>query len=453
MKAFLRHFAGEHGGIKGGLALASIIMAVGAGTIAHNVGGPAAGTANLWIDTNGGTCTRSASAVAYVDASACSSLNAAYQAASLGDSVLVKGGSYGSQTIDDEPTKDTTGLAADVVFDEASGESVTFSSINLGTALNAGDGPDHLTLRNFAAPATSRTCGMNATGSETVAELGDVTIDAIDTTCFQFFGVQNVQIKNSDIGPLSCAAAGDPCNSKVDAQAGGVTSNDNIKIGPYNVFHDDVFASNCAPISSPGDDCHGELLILFAGTNITVNSNRFYAGEVYGVMMQRAGGAPVEVLIENNWFGETYNSSLGAPQSSQRGTSICFCGTNMTNITVRGNSFALNENISNEGGGTATNVNILGNTFGGPSGGCFSGATFQYNTWTSGTCGASDLVMATLPYVNGGLLATGDYHLTGADSTADNAWASVTGLNNLTEDYDAQSRPQGANKDIGSDER
>ena len=60
---------------------------------------PGAGKANLWVDTNGGTCARQATASAYVDAQACGSFNAAYAAAQVGDLALIKSGSYGDQTI------------------------------------------------------------------------------------------------------------------------------------------------------------------------------------------------------------------------------------------------------------------------------------------------------------------------------------------------------------------
>lgn len=56
-------------------------------------------TANLWIDANGGTCTRQGTPASYSDAAACSSIQAALAAASAGDTVIMKSGSYGSQTI------------------------------------------------------------------------------------------------------------------------------------------------------------------------------------------------------------------------------------------------------------------------------------------------------------------------------------------------------------------
>jgi len=61
--------------------------------------GASAQTANLWVDTNGGTCTRQATPATYVDAAACSSMQAAQTAASAGDTIRIKNGTYGSQSI------------------------------------------------------------------------------------------------------------------------------------------------------------------------------------------------------------------------------------------------------------------------------------------------------------------------------------------------------------------
>ena len=57
-------------------------------------------TANLWIDANGGTCTRQSTPAAYNDAAACASMQDAAAAASNGDAVLIKQGTgYGDQTV------------------------------------------------------------------------------------------------------------------------------------------------------------------------------------------------------------------------------------------------------------------------------------------------------------------------------------------------------------------
>jgi hypothetical protein len=51
----------------------------------------------VWIDSSGGSCTRSSTAVAHQDANACASFAAAYTAAGSGDTVGVKAGTYPPQ--------------------------------------------------------------------------------------------------------------------------------------------------------------------------------------------------------------------------------------------------------------------------------------------------------------------------------------------------------------------
>src|SRR3954470_7018922 len=53
----------------------------------------AATLAHLWVDTNGGSCTRTSSPAVYNDATACASMQAAQTAASAGDTVILKNGS------------------------------------------------------------------------------------------------------------------------------------------------------------------------------------------------------------------------------------------------------------------------------------------------------------------------------------------------------------------------
>ena len=64
-------------------------------------------TANLWVDTNGGSCTRQATAGAYIDAQACSTFDAAWDAATAGDTIVVKVGTYGHQCITGDKTSVT----------------------------------------------------------------------------------------------------------------------------------------------------------------------------------------------------------------------------------------------------------------------------------------------------------------------------------------------------------
>src|ERR1700690_64440 len=77
--------------------------------------------ANIWIDTNGGSCVRSSTPVAYSDAVACSTLAAAWTAAQGGDTIIAKGGIY-SSGFSASGTKSST-----VTIKAASGENPWFA--------------------------------------------------------------------------------------------------------------------------------------------------------------------------------------------------------------------------------------------------------------------------------------------------------------------------------------
>src|SRR4051794_34554797 len=57
------------------------------------------GLANVWVDTNGGSCGHASSLTSWVDSSGCGSLGEACDAANAGDTVRVKNGVYDSQTL------------------------------------------------------------------------------------------------------------------------------------------------------------------------------------------------------------------------------------------------------------------------------------------------------------------------------------------------------------------
>ncbi len=87
------------------VATSACVTAVKHPTAAPRHGGakpssaPPPGSAHLWVDTNGGSCRRSAAPRAYVDGQACSSLQSAYKAARTGDTVGIRTGVYPGQTL------------------------------------------------------------------------------------------------------------------------------------------------------------------------------------------------------------------------------------------------------------------------------------------------------------------------------------------------------------------
>ena len=55
--------------------------------------------ANLWVDSNGGQCTRSGTPAVYRDATACGSIDAAWDACRPGDTIIIRAGVYAAQMV------------------------------------------------------------------------------------------------------------------------------------------------------------------------------------------------------------------------------------------------------------------------------------------------------------------------------------------------------------------
>ena len=124
---------------------------------------PSPNGANVWVDANGGTCVRSLTAVAYVDAQSCGSFAAAYTAAFSGDTIGVTGslgiqkfaGGYQSAQGSGTKTLLFKGVAGNKVRQINFGSpNLTFDGINIdatgpkldGAALE--NGGDAFTLKN-----------------------------------------------------------------------------------------------------------------------------------------------------------------------------------------------------------------------------------------------------------------------------------------------------------------
>ena len=83
------------------LSVSLIFAAVGIAFIAlTRAAEPNLSQANIWVDSNGGSCTRSATAGGYVDTAACGSLQTAWSLAQDGDVIIIKNNSssYGDQS-------------------------------------------------------------------------------------------------------------------------------------------------------------------------------------------------------------------------------------------------------------------------------------------------------------------------------------------------------------------
>ena len=152
---------------------------------------PPPGTANLWVDTNGGSCARQASPGAWVDNQACS-WNAAYQAAQTGDLILVRGGSYGNVTIG--PNKASI-AAPGVTFRTATGESVVVGDLENGHIAGSPGGSNI----SFVGPASARTFRSDQS-SNIVVDTWNVDCNGCDNEqIFHLEAANNVTVRNSEV--------------------------------------------------------------------------------------------------------------------------------------------------------------------------------------------------------------------------------------------------------------
>ena len=252
---------------------------------------PPTGTANLWIDLNGGSCTRQATAGAYVDAQACGSWNAAYQAASPGDTVLVRGGTYPSQRVLDR-TNIAVGSTS-IVFRPAPGESILMNSLQLYAhdfILDGGDvaganEANRITIRGEQAP-DEEALGMrdnqgNQNGQHRNLVVEDVHIRNVKTSSDYSI------LRYSEVGP-SDMGTGNLCSDLVQ-------SADEPTFGwavEYNLVHDNK-STGCSGAHIDAFDLNHDTVVIRGNRIWWCGTQCIFTGD------------PGSILIENNMIEET----------------------------------------------------------------------------------------------------------------------------------------------------
>ena len=452
-------------------------------------GGGGSGTANLWVDTSGGTCTRTASPAAYADSAACASFNAAYQAAQPGDTVLIKGGSYGAQTIAVSATK--TNAAADVVMSVDSGSTVTVN----GALTIYGS---HLVLRGESATNRSLRVPYYSVSVDPVgaAQVGTnrtnhVTVRYVAGANFQVGPGTYLTLDSNDWGPSIACNASYPSSQTEDQISWD---------GNYSgIVPDHVTISNSLIHDMNSDNtlsCHMGGLNIQGFNALTLTGNQFYRNAIYDIEFDEFTGSQAVsgLVMENNWFGPPVGTN-----DHRNGTNPAYADAGQADVQVKWDGHAasdwlvafnsFSQGFSPEWGGAPpsySNFRVLANVGGTiTSGGwlfCASygkpGVTYAYNVmlgFTMGSnpggspaCGGAGAVslgtsakgtneynFAALPYVLGSSQSL-DFHLAGAPGStpADNIVVPGTGDYGLLSDFDASnSRPHDTNRDAGSDER
>jgi hypothetical protein len=334
------------------LAVVAALAAGGVYAVVRAGGEAPPATGQLWVDANGGSCARQSPPGEYVDAWACSSLRAAYAAASSGDTVRVKAGTYGVQ------------------------------------AFAGGRDP--------------------ATGSDTPVGVGDVTfIGEPKTTIRQLF-IQGsgITIDGFDIvgaGKDIALAMGTLGGTLRNSRVGNVVDNKGAIMGAANQTIDNVHFHDVTYNGS--GDVHGECLFIGGPDNLVLRNSTFTNCFVMDVNMHADGALFDHVTIENNVFGHSTNGSATAPWASYGfvlgstapGAGLPACAQNGQNpdaVWLKGwrvvnNTF---ENSFTSGFGNGCGVDSVWANNIGTGWKCMEGVTFSGNVGTR--CGRTDTAAA-----------------------------------------------------------
>jgi hypothetical protein len=367
------------------------------GTETPPVDPPAAGTANIWVDTTGGSCADSTSAISYPNnGTECSTLAAAVAAAEAGDKIAVRVGAYPFETIayranlqDLSPGCDPYGIwgsassanCIHIVPDggevyirglKNSAASIWFEGNVTGDEGAGGGSPQSFRSRDYDFHITNEDlignpppgvivdancncksvnfqAAMPSVTSSPARRPDHVIIDSIDSDTLSVYSSDNVHARNVDVGPMiydtpnrgSASGAGPDVPRIWNAgSAGPVTE----------VYYEGIFFHevNRSLWCSVNNACHPDGLYINSGGPITLKNSGFsqISGEVFFIE-NFAGNTPAvnNLTVENNWFGckvngfETGGLSASTTCGSGPSVKIKQCGTNCTNILFRFNSW------------------------------------------------------------------------------------------------------------------
>jgi hypothetical protein len=262
--------------------------------------------ANVWVDTNGGACTRSAAAGPYRDATACPTLDAAYQAAQPGDAVLITCRQAAcdlgdaDQTVHGDPSK--TGREP-VAFGPAPGKSLTTGKLAFqGAATDGGVAPSHIAVDGrrrwamdelylYPGAADIVVRGVKAAKFYIRCAFA-VTVEGSEFTDRTATGVPTI---SSAFGqPVPEAAAGD-CGPGAPARDVTLRGND---------FHD-----IWKPVGCGNDECHRECLHVQGVDGLRIEGNRFHGclGNTAAISFNIHDGSTIRgVEVVGNSFARSY---------------------------------------------------------------------------------------------------------------------------------------------------
>ena len=253
----------------------------------------ARGTANLFVDPSGGSCTRHATGAGYADGAACRSFDAANDACRDGDLVLVKGGDYG-----DQPITGSNNRTRMCTIEAAPGENVRFRTLTT-------DG-DWLTLRHMDSH-TGETTHLGIGGCVWCDQKGGSHLVLDDVNLFgkwaagEITGARDVTWRRSELGTKDNR---DPRLCNQDDLPFRIAGSRGVVID-HNTFHPFFGEEGCY---------HLETFRLWDSSDgLTFSDNHFDdgRGDTSFTISSSRGGCPPErcpanknIRLVGNYFGD-----------------------------------------------------------------------------------------------------------------------------------------------------
>lgn len=417
--------------------------------------------ANLWVDTNGGTCARQTLAGAYVDAAACSSMSAACTAASDGDSVRLREGTYGAQTL----TTSCSGAPGNrITFDAENGatgcgrQMIAFVSVTSYT--------HNACPVNLTADLTIQGQDLNVKNMSTVDELAfpastsgtqaRVTTTNIHAVGFWLTGT-DITVKDGEVGGFWVCAPGNGGTSgptwgredlgHIGFAPGGTVLR--ITVDGY-LFHDLYDISSGASSCNNGNGPHSDCLQLAQGDTVVVKNSQFWNCATAGIQSNADWTPYTTISYLNNFFGKVYTGGNGAEMGTGTPGGSQADDCNGTNV-IAYNTFSTDGAVNQVCADTGTFI-IEGNIVIGGTGVLLwsnagsSAPTIDYTVISSGSIGTNSKTCT--PSFTGTFDGLDGLHLNPADTCASNAGKPGTSI--VTTDADGGARA--ATPDAGADE-
>lgn len=361
----------------GVLVVAGVLAGGGAYVIQDGGGEPEPGLANIWIDDDGGTCTDNASQVAYSDAAACGTWDAANDTCEGGDTVGVMSGNYADAFVRGDNGR--SGSVCTFFVDD--GQTVTADDFDVGRWQGSTDGASFVTI---IGPMTVKTLYAY---TSTAVTFDDIHVDGQFTSqtpqIVNFVDV-NATFKNGEI-ENSCAQDSAGAMMWLEGTAGYTLDN--------NAIHD---AHICDESGA-----HTECTYFQAADNVTITRNHYYKCAIFDIFVtgEQGDNEADNYTLENNVFekpctGGTCTVASTNPAVKTRDGS--FPDPHCVDWDVRFNVFM---------GGLSCNspssVTLRGNLFltDNPCGA--GGVTSTYNAFTTGTCGSNSISNTEATYNSG----------------------------------------------------